>query len=909
MLQSSGKRAAFSPPPDSRPRPTKRQERSSSPEEGELDDADPPHSLHVSSPHLPSALGTPPPASSYSVKLKLPFKTKANPTTEPGAGAPLPNNFEDIEEGRSKENAPAFRGSWNGHTHTKEPLHRTREFRDRRRDRPHSGSSQGSPVGDYGRLSRSKVRARSRSRSTARSSSGSRSSSRKQTHRLPPHRARGSPSPLLARRRDVTPDSRDARDRYDSHPHSRYDSASSWCHDGRGQYRRDPLEDYFTGDYDTPRPPYRDYYDRGHERDPYGPRYESTRGRTVANDYRPVSPRQPSVLRCPRSPSPCLIRTPPQPRSPPPPTPPRSELQTRHSTISFLLPKKPPTHIVLRSPRSMSHPPSRSPSGEGVRGDEADVFLPEKVISRTSGKSKQLLPPHQPPRPIRPPLRRTREEEHKAYGRTFVGSGQQDDYDAMTKLGEGTFGEVHKAKFRPTGRVVALKRILMHNEKEGMPVTALREIKILKALKHLNVVELLDMFVVRGNGKDRPLSVYMVFPYMDHDLAGLLENDRVKLQPSQIKLYMKQLLEGTEYMHKNHILHRDMKAANLLISNSGSLRIADFGLARSYDPSAATMDTNAGSSRSKERRYTNCVVTRWYRPPELLLGARNYGGEIDIWGVGCVLGEMFLRHPILPGNSDLDQLEKIWQMCGTPNQHTWPNFDTLPGCEGVKHHNQHPKRLKSVFEQFGVETCDLIDRLLTCNPGERITATQALEHDYFWTDPLPADPKTLPVYEASHEFDKRGRRQQPPQAPIAPRPTEPPHLPPPPMINNFPSYLNRGHPGFRPPALTRPGIPPPPGHQNPSHQSLEYRNGAPMNLPPIHYPAQGPPPVPYQLSNVLTAPLQPDQKLRVSHLPPRPPMPMGMDRSGDGRSRGGGRDNTQRSRGERDRNYAGLNYG
>lgn len=226
----------------------------------------------------------------------------------------------------------------------------------------------------------------------------------------------------------------------------------------------------------------------------------------------------------------------------------------------------------------------------------------------------------------------------------------------------------------------------------------------------------------------------MVFPYIDHDLAGLLENDRVKPQPSQIKLYMKQLLEGTEYMHRvrlsllfilcailmfhlqNHILHRDMKAANLLISNSGALRIADFGLARSYDPSAATVTTNPGSSRSKERRYTNCVVTRWYRPPELLLGARNYGGEIDMWGVGyvydrhcscvaltvdlrCVLGEMFLRHPILPGNSDLDQLEKIWQMCGTPNQHTWPNFDTLPGCEGVKHHNQHPKRLKSVFEQ------------------------------------------------------------------------------------------------------------------------------------------------------------------------------------------------------------------
>ncbi|KAI0292940.1 kinase-like domain-containing protein [Russula brevipes] len=482
----------------------------------------------------------------------------------------------------------------------------------------------------------------------------------------------------------------------------------------------------------------------------------------------------------------------------------------------------------------------------------------------------------------------------------------------MTKLGEGTFGEVHKAKHCPTGKLVALKRILMHNEKEGMPVTALREIKILKALNHSNVVELLDMFVVRGNGNGKPLSVYMVFPYMDHDLAGLLENDRVKLQPSQIKLYMKQLLEGTEYMHRNHILHRDMKAANLLISNNGSLRIADFGLARSYDPSAATIDPSSGSSRSKERRYTNCVVTRWYRPPELLLGARNYGGEIDIWGVGCVLGEMFLRHPILPGNSDLDQLEKIWQMCGTPNQHTWPNFDTLPGCEGVKHHNQHPKRLKSVFEQFGAETCDLIDSLLTCNPGERITATQALEHDYFWTDPLPADPKTLPVYEASHEFDKRGRRQQPPQAPIPPRLTEPPRFPSQPVSNNVPLYLNRGHPSresSRAPPTTRLGIPPSFGHQNPYPQPLDYRSGLPMNLPPIHYPAQGPPPVPYQLPNVLTTPLQSDQKPRISHLPPRPPMPMGMDRFSDGRSRTGGRDNNQRTRGERDRSHSGLNYG
>lgn len=162
-----------------------------------------------------------------------------------------------------------------------------------------------------------------------------------------------------------------------------------------------------------------------------------------------------------------------------------------------------------------------------------------------------------------------------------------------------------------------------------------------------------------------------------------------------------------------------MKAANLLISNSGSLQIADFGLARTFDVNA----TRGGSDhRGRERKYTNCVVTRWYRPPELLLGARQYGGEVDIWGIGfvffcdlslvaghlityalhprCVLGEMFQRRPILPGTSDLDQLDKIWQLCGTPNQHTWPNHDELPGCEGVKRFANHSRKIKQNYERF-----------------------------------------------------------------------------------------------------------------------------------------------------------------------------------------------------------------
>ncbi|KIK92698.1 hypothetical protein PAXRUDRAFT_146724 [Paxillus rubicundulus Ve08.2h10] len=466
----------------------------------------------------------------------------------------------------------------------------------------------------------------------------------------------------------------------------------------------------------------------------------------------------------------------------------------------------------------------------------------------------------------------------EAYGRTFEGCGMQRDYNVTTKLGEGTFGEVHKAVQVSTGHAVALKRILMHNEKEGMPVTALREIKILKAMKHPCIVDIVDMFVVRSKGKDSPLSVYMVFPYMDHDLAGLLENDRVKLQPSHIKLYMMQLLEGTEYMHRNHILHRDMKAANLLISNTGSLRIADFGLARAFDPTIVLPPSSSGVD-GKEKKYTNCVVTRWYRPPELLLGARQYGGEVDIWGIGCVLGEMFLHRPILPGTSDIDQLEKIWQLCGTPNQHTWPNFDALPGCEGVKRFHNYPKKL-GAFTSIGPETCDLLDKLLTCNPRDRITASQALDHEYFWTEPLPADPKTLPTYEPSHEFDKRGRRGNFPNGP----PPQHPHplLPPErvrPSLQHGQGYYGhgQGHGHGRGP---RNAPPPPPVMLTALMQGVGVGAGAggpgyaqpfgPYEQPPGLY---GQPPG--------FAPMHPSLPQRPAGLPPKPVAPLG---SGVGRN-------------------------
>ncbi|GBE89085.1 hypothetical protein SCP_1500880 [Sparassis crispa] len=896
MVSTPSKRSASTTPDGARP--LKRQA-TSSPEEGELDDASP-------SPVAPATSAATPPLKLPS-KVKFPFKKKS--VVEP----------EEIRKnGDSRAKGMVYE-------HVFESQHRHKEDEDWRRSRPRSRQGRhdvwtaASRAGDrweptadryetgrwaqpqHSYPSRYPPREReadvyrpnspprrdwererrrsSRSVSSPRSRSPLSPASTKEKHRLPPPRSTTS-----------------VKDNYyDTERFSRRDDDYSREHRPRDEdrhYRPPPLDDR----WDARRDWHRDRRRDGGSLDREG------------DSYRPVSPR---AITPPRPLSP---HTPPRPQvehkspmsSQQPPVSPAntvqpSALSTGHLNVASLPSKKPTTPANIHSPVSVPLAKTRSDTRKAEKKDEKRQVTRESVVQR----------------PKRKPVERTREDEERLYGRMFVGCGRQEDYDVLTKLGEGTFGEVHKAVHHKKGHVVALKRILMHNEKEGMPVTALREIKILKALKHPCIVDILDMFVVKSNGRESPLSVYMVFPYMDHDLAGLLENERVKLSPSQIKLYMKQLLEGTEYMHRNHILHRDMKAANLLISNTGSLKVADFGLARAYDPNIVRGGEFKEDLRGKERKYTNCVVTRWYRPPELLLGARQYGGEVDMWGIGCVLGEMFSRRPILPGTSDLDQLDRIWQLCGTPNQHSWPNFDMLPGCEGVKRFQMYSRRVKQTYETTGPETCDLLDKLLTCNPRERITASQALDHDYFWTDPLPADPKTLPTYEASHEFDKRGRRHQGLAGLPGPMHMDGPPRPlPMPLIQQHPMHSRRGpppprevfrtgpppqhypHPPFPPPSSF--SAYPPPGYPHPPPPPPRYPVGGPgppMMMPPYSlHPGQPPPPMPpWQ---------QPQAMNRPAHLPARPPIPVG---------RGGGynpRDPYQ-SRQEALPGYGGgeLNYG
>ncbi|XP_021887086.1 cyclin-dependent kinase C-2-like [Carica papaya] len=335
------------------------------------------------------------------------------------------------------------------------------------------------------------------------------------------------------------------------------------------------------------------------------------------------------------------------------------------------------------------------------------------------------------------------------------GSRTIDCFDKLEHIGEGTYGQVYMAREIESGEIVALKRIRMENELEGFPMTAIREIKILNKLNHENVIKLKEIVTSPGRGRDEQRGldnkykggIYMVLEYMDHDLTGLSKRPGMRFTVSQIKCYMKQLLTGLHYCHINQVLHRDIKGSNLLINNEGNLKLADFGLAR-FLPS------------NNRESLTNCVITLWYRPPELLLGSTKYGPAVDMWSVGCVFAELLNGKPILPGENETEQLNKIFDLCGSPDENNWPGVSLIPWYDNLKPTRPMKRRVREVFQHFDSLALDLLERLLTLDPSQRICAIDALDADYFWTDPLPCDPKSLPKYESSHEFQTRKKRQQ-----------------------------------------------------------------------------------------------------------------------------------------------------
>lgn len=210
---------------------------------------------------------------------------------------------------------------------------------------------------------------------------------------------------------------------------------------------------------------------------------------------------------------------------------------------------------------------------------------------------------------------------------------------------------------------------------------------------------------------------------------------------------MKQLLTGLHYCHVNQVLHRDIKGSNLLIDNEGNLKLADFGLARSY-------------SHDHTGNLTNRVITLWYRPPELLLGATKYGPAIDMWSVGCIFAELLNGKPILPGKTENEQLNKIYELCGSPDESNWPGVSKMPWYNQMKSSRPLKRRVREIYRHFDRHALELLEKMLVLDPSQRICAKDALDAEYFWTDPLPCDPKSLPTYESSHEFQTKKKRQQ-----------------------------------------------------------------------------------------------------------------------------------------------------
>ncbi len=204
----------------------------------------------------------------------------------------------------------------------------------------------------------------------------------------------------------------------------------------------------------------------------------------------------------------------------------------------------------------------------------------------------------------------------------------------------------------------------------------IRELKSLKQLKHKNIVQLLEIFTHNVESKKTKRakvgkSFYMVFEYMEHDLKGLLESGLVYWQPENIAYVMRQIIEGLAFCHSKNFFHRDIKCSNILVNKRGQIKLADFGLTRLYD------------LEDQKQRYTNEVVTLWYRPPELLLGEEKYGPAIDVWSCGAILAELFAGEPIFKGQTELDQFELISACCGTPNTTNWPEVSWVCQIKGI----------------------------------------------------------------------------------------------------------------------------------------------------------------------------------------------------------------------------------
>lgn len=440
-----------------------------------------------------------------------------------------------------------------------------------------------------------------------------------------------------------------------------------------------------------------------------------------------------------------------------PPTAPHNQSNTpaKDSKFSFAFKSKAPAATPTKAPPDLNNkakpPPSQPrdnrPPPTHPRKDFQDRGRPQ--FDRKPFPYDRKHPPSEPrPRSRSPPKKRLKSEPRPrpklppefAQSESIYFRKPGDE----SVVGAGTYGKVFKAIHIYTRDQVALKRIRMEGERDGFPITAVREIRLLQHLRHKHVVALQEVMVEKNEA-------YMVFEYLSHDLTGLINHPTFKLTAAHKKDLARQMFEGLDFLHRRGVLHRDIKAANILVSSTGQLKYADFGLARFY-------------TKSRQLDYTNRVITIWYRPPELLLGETQYGPAIDIWSACCVFMEMFTRKAVFPGEGgELSQLERVYNMLGTPSRTEWPRIADLPWYELMQPTQQRRVRqfeevLKDVLSEQAME---MARWCFAYDPATRPSAEEVLRHPYFTSeDPPPKRAVELDDVKGDwHEFESKKHRK------------------------------------------------------------------------------------------------------------------------------------------------------
>jgi cell division cycle 2-like protein len=306
-----------------------------------------------------------------------------------------------------------------------------------------------------------------------------------------------------------------------------------------------------------------------------------------------------------------------------------------------------------------------------------------------------------------------------------------DLYKKLERIEEGTYGIVYRAINKETGEIVALKRLKLDKEREGFPVTSIREISTLLKIDHPNIISLREVVVSDTD----VLGIFIVMEYVEHDLKSLMLEIKDPFCISEAKSIMRQLLLAIDVLHSNWIIHRDLKTSNLLYNRQGKVKVADFGLARTYGSPLLAIPT----VDYEENKMTPIVVTLWYRAPELVLGQEEYTTAIDMWSIGCIMAELLLNQPLFQGNGEIDQLYQIFQLLGTPNENTWYGFSSLPNLRLISFPDQPYNHLRSKFPMISDNGLDLLNNLFIYDPLKRINAKDALDHVWFRESPLPME--------------------------------------------------------------------------------------------------------------------------------------------------------------------------